>query len=100
MIIVKDYNKPTNCYYCPGFNKEHYYCAFNPRIDFDYEPYEPVPNDCPIIEVSPRQVQIGEWIAVDPSHDAFDCSNCTAMVRHKVQYCPKCGSYMTNGETR
>lgn len=62
MIIIKDYKKPQNCYDCPGYSNEHYYCKFAPSIDFDKHPLEPVPPDCPIVEFTPEQMKYGEWI--------------------------------------
>lgn len=36
----------------------------------------------------------GEWLPVDDALDAFDCSECDAMVQRKHNYCPKCGAKM------
>ena len=37
------------------------------------------------------------WLEVDEKHDAFDCSQCGAMVKRKCMYCPGCGARMENG---
>ena len=36
----------------------------------------------------------GHWIPVDEDNDAFDCSECIAMVARKTNYCPRCGAKM------
>lgn len=36
----------------------------------------------------------GRWIPVDDKYDAFDCSECDAMVRRRHNFCPKCGAKM------
>lgn len=36
----------------------------------------------------------GHWIPVDDKNDAFDCSECIAMVAKKTNYCPGCGAKM------
>lgn len=36
----------------------------------------------------------GHWIPVDDKNDAFDCSECIAMVAKKTKYCPGCGAKM------
>lgn len=40
------------------------------------------------------QPKTGYWIQVDSMADAFDCSECDAMVSRKCNYCPKCGIRM------
>lgn len=47
--------------------------------------------------VSMLKKQEAEWFEVDDKHDAFDCSNCGAMVGRKCLYCPGCGAKMKNG---
>lgn len=39
-------------------------------------------------------VKHGVWLPVDELEDAFDCSECDAMVQKKYNYCPKCGTKM------
>lgn len=41
------------------------------------------------------EVRHGEWIPVDEKRDAFDCSECDAMVSRTMNYCPNCGARMT-----
>lgn len=41
--------------------------------------------------------QEGEWLPVDNTQNAFDCSLCDAMVSRKCLYCPGCGAKMKNG---
>lgn len=36
----------------------------------------------------------GYWLPVDEKEDAFDCSECDAMVQKKHNFCPKCGVRM------
>lgn len=36
----------------------------------------------------------GRWLPVDEKNDAFDCSECDAMVHKRMNYCPKCGAKM------
>ena len=101
MILIKNYNKPNNCYNCPGYNKEYYYCKFDSSIDFDKYPIDPVPPTCPMIDISPKQLHMGEWIQIDDSYPlTYDCSNCTTMVKRKTLYCPRCGNFMINGEVK
>ena len=46
----------------------------------------------PTIEAVP--VVHGEWIFVGYGKpDAWDCSECNAMVGRKYNFCPNCGSY-------
>ena len=40
------------------------------------------------------EVRHGEWIPVDEKRDAFDCSECDAMVSRMMNYCPNCGARM------
>ena len=40
------------------------------------------------------EVRPGEWIPVDEKRDAFDCSECDAMVSRMMNYCPNCGCKM------
>lgn len=44
----------------------------------------------------------GYWIPVDDKNDAFDCSECVAMVMKPYNYCPRCGAEMEvyRGEER
>lgn len=41
----------------------------------------------------------GEWLPVDEKEDAFDCSECSAMVRFPTAFCPKCGTRMKENDT-
>jgi len=43
------------------------------------------------VEQAPK---MGHWIPVDDKNDAFDCSECIAMVARKTNYCPRCGAKM------
>jgi predicted RNA-binding Zn-ribbon protein involved in translation (DUF1610 family) len=43
------------------------------------------------------EVRPGEWIPVDEKRDAFDCSECDAMVSRMMNYCPNCGARMIGG---
>lgn len=49
--------------------------------------------DFPAADVA--EVRHGEWIPVDEKRDAFDCSECDAMVSRTMNYCPNCGARMT-----
>ena len=40
------------------------------------------------------KVKHGRWLPVDEKNDAFDCSECDAMVVKKHNYCPNCGARM------
>lgn len=60
-------------------------------------------NECTYGNVEPIQVAIkaleqepntGYWIQVDDIANAFDCSECDAMVSREYNYCPKCGCRM------
>ena len=46
-----------------------------------------------IIEREPQRKR-GHWIPVDDKRDAFDCSECHAMVHKPTGFCPRCGSVM------
>lgn len=48
--------------------------------------------DVPTIDAVP--VVHGRWIPVDEKNDAFDCSECIAMVQKRCNYCPNCGAKM------
>lgn len=39
-------------------------------------------------------VKHGRWIPVDEKEDAFDCSECDAMVQRRCKFCPGCGAIM------
>ena len=41
----------------------------------------------PVVE----EIPYIEWLPVDEEDDAFDCSNCGAMVTRRYNYCPLCG---------
>ena len=34
------------------------------------------------------------WMVVDDEYDAFDCTDCVAMVQYPYAVCPKCGTKM------
>jgi len=40
------------------------------------------------------EVRHGRWLPVDDKMDAFDCSECDAMVSKRMNYCPNCGAKM------
>lgn len=46
----------------------------------------------PAADVEP--VRHGRWLPIDEKEDAFDCSECDAMVQKWHNYCPKCGAKM------
>lgn len=50
----------------------------------------------PAADVAP--VRHGRWLPVDELEDAFDCSECDAMVSKRLNYCPKCGAKMDKEE--
>lgn len=39
-------------------------------------------------------IRHGRWLPVNEKEDAFDCSECDAMVQQKHNFCPKCGAKM------
>lgn len=45
-----------------------------------------------------QPVRHGQWIPVDEMEDAFDCSECDAMVSKRLNYCPNCGAKMDKEE--
>ena len=45
-----------------------------------------------------RPVVRGKWIPVDEKEDAFDCSECDAMVSKRCNFCPGCGADMRKEE--
>lgn len=97
MILIKNYNKPKNCYECPGFSQQQYYCRFNPSIDFDKCAYDPVPRDCPIVDISSQEGLISEWIRLDDAvPETYECANCHTLVLYKTALCPRCGRVMAN----
>lgn len=51
-----------------------------------------IPPDLPTENV--RENIQAYWIPVDELGDAFDCSNCPAMVQKKTNFCPRCGAEM------
>lgn len=48
------------------------------------------------IKALPTDIAVvhGYWIPVDEKEDAFDCSECDAMVQKRYNFCPKCGAMM------
>jgi hypothetical protein len=44
------------------------------------------------------EVRHGRWLPVDDNMDAFDCSECEAMVSKRMNYCPSCGAKMDGGQ--
>ena len=46
----------------------------------------------PTVDAAP--VVHAKWLPVDDKFDAFDCSECGAMVMCKHKYCPHCGAKM------
>ena len=80
-VLIKGLNKPPSCGDC-WFE----YCDRWRNRNWGAKP----PNDCPIVPVPSR----GRWIPVDSEMDAFDCSECDAMVTRRYNYCPKCGAKM------
>lgn len=54
--------------------------------------FEKLIRDFPAADVT--EVRHGEWIPVDEQYDAFDCSECEAMVSRMMNYCPRCGAKM------
>lgn len=60
---------------------------------FSREVIKKIVQDCPTADVV--EVRHGEWIPVDEQYDAFDCSECEAMVSRMMNYCPRCGARMT-----
>lgn len=59
-----------------------------------YEVKSMIDNE-PTVDAEP--VRHGEWLPVDELYDAFDCSECDAMVHKPCNYCPKCGAKMDLG---
>lgn len=47
-----------------------------------------------ILESADGNIVHGEWLPVDEKEDAFDCSECDAMVHRRHNFCPKCGAKM------
>ena len=53
-------------------------------------------EDFPAADVQP--VVHAVWIPVDEKEDAFDCSECDAMVSKRCNFCPGCGADMRKVE--
>ncbi len=69
-------------------------CQIHPRMyrsaaqfkaKFPFTAYDEVK----LVEYAP--IVHGRWIPVDEKQDAFDCSECDAMVQRQHNFCPKCG---------
>lgn len=45
-------------------------------------------------EAHEEAIRHGSWDVVDEKEDAFDCSECDAMVQRRYNFCPKCGAKM------
>lgn len=73
---------PTNS---PAYAR--YVAQLNERTELKRKIY-----DFPAADVA--EVRHGEWIPVDEKRDAFDCSECDAMVSRMMNYCPRCGARM------
>lgn len=75
-------------------------CKYNPHPGLKW-PYGCIKGQNDIVEDAIRlikdhepQRKHGYWIPVDEKCDAFDCSECVAMVQKPTNYCPRCGSEM------
>lgn len=60
--------------------------------------YSPLYKDIKQLPSVTPEPKMGYWIQVDDIADAFDCSECDAMVSRKYNYCPKCGAKMESEE--
>jgi len=49
-------------------------------------------DNAKLVEYAP--IIHGRWIPVDEKQDAFDCSECDAMMQRRHNFCPKCGAKM------
>lgn len=49
---------------------------------------------CEVPSAEAASVRHGQWLPVDENEDAFDCSECDAMVQKRHNFCPKCGAKM------
>jgi len=52
------------------------------------------PSSCHTKLVEYAPIIHGRWVPVDEKQDAFDCSECDAMVQRRYNFCPKCGAKM------
>ena len=51
------------------------------------------PEDCPIdCDHASKDPDRPYWLPVDELYDAFDCSECPAMVSSPLERCPRCGT--------
>lgn len=70
------------------YDREH----ANKHFIYGCESYREWLENLPIADVQP--IVYGEWLPVDEMKDAFDCSECDAMVMRRYHFCPKCGANM------
>lgn len=70
------------------YDKEH----ANEHFIYGIESVMEYIEQMPTIDAVP--VVRGRWIPVDEKNDAFDCSECDAMVQKRCNYCPNCGAKM------
>ena len=75
-------------------------CPYNPHSGMQW-PYGCIKGHRDIVDdaihlIREREPQRrhGYWIPVDDKHDAWDCSECVAMVQKPTNFCPRCGSEM------
>ena len=77
----------VSCQDCPFFKSPLYGGC---RID-DFIMSVPAADVRPVVH--------GKWLPVDEKEDAFDCSECDAMVSKRCNFCPHCGADMRKEES-
>ena len=73
---------------CNNCEKRKVYAAF---FDMHWLGEEDCPLKCQEKEENRNAVIPSHWSPVDKLYDAFDCSECDAMVSRTYAVCPKCG---------
>lgn len=81
--------------YQEAFEKNSAYQKWDSGCWIRYKLFERCVEAVPAADVV--QVRHGRWLPVDDKMDAFDCSECDAMVSKQCSYCPGCGAKMDGG---
>ena len=66
--------------------------AYAHFLDMHWLGPEDCPIDCNYAHKAFKDPDGPYWLPVDELYDAFDCSECSAMVKYPYDVCPHCGA--------
>lgn len=99
--IEKDKAKELVCEFCTWVGTSNCEECEHPVDDVtaaDVVTWEELQKTWKIANHDVAPVRHGRWLPVDELEDAFDCSECDAMVSKRLNYCPNCGAKMDKEE--